>query len=164
MICNECGTENEDGRECCIQCGKSLISIERTATDKKKFINILEIIACVIVGAGVFFPFIKVNIFGEINGKALINGGTGFIIMAFVFVGIICSILNKNIGIVCAGIANLVILFVESHAITAQINSNDAWTAELMKALVQKGSGYYITMFGSIFMILSGIIYMLKRK
>jgi hypothetical protein len=180
MYCSSCGKENADGAAFCSSCGKALNAsststnspdifgkIERATVNApvstKSKLNIYGLIASIVIILSTFLPFISVSFFGTKASKSLIDGdGVFFIIIAAV--GILFSILGKNIIVTIAGILSTILFFIENSSMTSSLDSDDTW-GELAKSLIQKEFGYYLLAIGSIGLIIAGIVgIVLKQK
>lgn len=143
MFCSGCGAENSDGADFCGKCGKPLGNGSKT---KKK--NIPELVSTAVVALSVFLPY--ASIWGI--SKSLIQGADGIVIIVFAIIGVICSLLNKHIGVIVAGGLSLGMFLLEE----ASIRSGEY--GELVSSMLTRGGGYYLLIIGSIAMIITAII------
>ena len=106
-------------------------------------------------------PFVSVSVFGTKASKSLIEGdGVLFIIIAAV--GIIFSILGKNIIVTIVGVLSTILILAENSIITSNLSSDDT-LVEIAKSLFQKEIGYYLLFIGSICLLIAGIVGIVQK-
>lgn len=119
----------------------------------------LCIIACIIIGASVFFPYISVSIFGASMSASLFDGGDGTIILVIAAIALICSVCEQYFLSAFLGMVSLGIFTMEN----ANMAPNHVEYNELARALLQNGTGYYLLLIGSIMLIAFSILALIEK-
>lgn len=113
-----------------------------------------------IVGAAFWFlsaflPFASVNFLGTVASKSLIDGGDGWFVIIFA-VGVVAALyFHKNIA------RNI---FVALGVIVNLIDMDVSDSDEMVSAFIQKRAGYYFLIIGSVLLVISIIVYYVRRK
>ena len=159
MICNYCGAENLDNSRYCCQCAKPFYDIydgDKETKRKSAWLKLIPIVFCVVVVAGLFFPFLSVKYGIELDmGTSLMDGENGWFILSFAIIGLIHALFNKYIPVCVTGVFSLVMFLYEQREIEKLFKD---WSGELLRFFLKHGAGYYLSIVGILGMIVSGIV------
>lgn len=176
MFCGSCGKEINEGATFCPNCGAA-IKPKSAATNtqpngnfQQSFnaqqlmsgitsnpnLNIFGIIAGVILLLSAFLPFASISVFGSSMSVSLIDGGDGVIVIILALVGIVFSVLGKNIVVIVSGVISTLLFFVELAQMTSSYE--DEFMNELASSMIHKGIGFYFLLIGAVCLIIAGIV------
>ena len=87
---------------------------------------------------------------------SLIDGGDGVIVIILALVGIVFSVLGKNIVVIVSGVISTLLFFVELAQMTSSYE--DEFMNELASSMIHKGVGFYFLLIGAVCLIIAGIV------
>lgn len=173
MFCPKCGNQSDDSAMFCQNCGYNLpvsISVDETETTVSqnqappvsqqassaaaKSINVIGICASIAYALGAFLPFASASAFGFSKSVSLMDKDTDWIVIMLIgVIGLILSWLNKNTGVLLAGVLAFGSPFVESNSFSS-----------VSSTVVSKDIGFYLLAIGAVGMIIAGVIGISKKQ
>lgn len=168
MFCPNCGTQNDDNAAACQSCGQPLgaqnaapAAPRQSGGVKRSVTGILAICASVLFGLGAVLPFARMPLtgFDMFVSTALtdrIDRIDWVIVLAVAAVGLVCALLNKNIGVIAAGVLAAGVTVMELVQFPSKLG-------EAMPNAT-KGLGFYALVIGAITMLVVGILDRAKQK
>ena len=116
--------------------------------------------ASVLIAISAFLPYLTVSAFGYSASASLTNGADGYILLAIAAVGLIFSALEKYIPAIVAGIASLVLFFIENGHVAKSLSGANS----LARSYLHNGIGFYTLLIGSLVLIVFGFLAWNDRK
>ena len=107
------------------------------------------IIACIIIAVSAFLPYLSASFLGASLSKSLIDGGDGIFVIIIAAIALLCTFKEKYVPVIVCGAASLALFFLEN----TNIENNMRGANDFARAMLQKGTGYYLLLGGSIALI-----------
>ena len=162
MNCSNCGAWNSDDAQFCSKCGAPLntpINTEQ-AVEQTGEINGIGLIASLVLIASAFLPLYSVNVFGTKVNITLIDGTDWIIMVLLGGLGILFSIKDKGIHQSLCGVlgaAYFLYITISVRGILSSSSSSELASA-IAQRMLERGSGYFALLLGSIGLIVAGMI------
>ena len=124
---------------------------------------IAVLIGAVLVVLGLFLPFYSVELFGESMSASLMYADSinaiGVVWLVFTALTLLFALIGKKVPTVIFGILTTLGLL-----LTFAVNSSELSDLEALAELVEKGTGYYLSIVGAIAMFVVVIFYAATTK
>lgn len=114
------------------------------------------VVAAALLILAVFLPYASASVFGASFSVSLIEGGDGIFFIAIAVVGIVFTLLNKQLVEMICGIAACLLSLFELISWKTQLGD--------LSDMVSKGFGFYLMFIASIAMLVIGILRFMQSK
>ncbi|MBR5938466.1 MAG: zinc ribbon domain-containing protein [Clostridiales bacterium] len=168
MICDKCGAQVDGNVKFCSMCGNQISSSEvmnsqvvsntsqSVATNQKgrRKPNIPGIVAGIAFCLSSMLPLVTVTFLGSTAEKSLMDIGDGFIVLIIGLLMILASVVGSNVLVTIFGLIGCGFALLEE---IIQFHGEKA-------VFYNRGSGYYLMLFGAIAVLVSGIYGIVNNK
>lgn len=162
-FCNSCGAPLDSESQFCAKCGAVIEDNESQSEFPSKLdisnasglkLGIFVSSAVLIVSS--FIPYISVSILGFTQSVSLIDGGDGFLFIAFAIAAIVAAALKKTRLTFAAGILSVCLCLFEMVNTSSELGE--------YAAFVNKSIGYYLNLISAIALAVLGALFFFAAR